>query len=309
MNENPLVTVNILSFNRKDELRDTLTKVYEQDYKNIEVIVVDNASSDGSAEMVKNEFIEAQIIPLKSNEGAPGLNHGFRKSKGDFLLILDDDSFPLDGTIREGVEKLKSQKKIGIVAFEIFNTYLMKVEYNFILDKPYSFIGCGAMIRKELCHKLGGYNELYFLYHNELDFAALTLNLGYEIVQSNKRVIHNFSSLNRSKENNSPLLSRKRYYYFFISQSIFFIQRLKFSFAIRMMFKWLLNRMIIAARYNYYSDYFHALMEILIHLKKYIKTREILKNELQKKYLKYIAYVDRSYFPDFKKPSFLKYLN
>ncbi len=64
MNENPLVTVNILSFNRKDELRNTLTKVYEQDYKNIEVIVVDNASSDGSAEMVKNEFPEVQLIQL-----------------------------------------------------------------------------------------------------------------------------------------------------------------------------------------------------------------------------------------------------
>ena len=50
---NPLVTVNILSFNRKNELRHTLTKVFEQDYKNIEVIVVDNASSDGTQEMVK----------------------------------------------------------------------------------------------------------------------------------------------------------------------------------------------------------------------------------------------------------------
>lgn len=56
MNEEPLVTVNILSFNRKDELRNTLTKVYDQDYKNIEIIVVDNASGDGSSEMVKKNF-------------------------------------------------------------------------------------------------------------------------------------------------------------------------------------------------------------------------------------------------------------
>ncbi len=49
MENNPLVTVNILSYNRRDELRNTLNKVFEQDYKNIEVIVVDNSSSDGSA--------------------------------------------------------------------------------------------------------------------------------------------------------------------------------------------------------------------------------------------------------------------
>ncbi|MEO8232502.1 MAG: glycosyltransferase, partial [Ignavibacteriota bacterium] len=64
MNDNPLVTVNILSFNRKDELRNTITKVYEQDYKNIEVIVVDNASSDDSAEMVRTEFPEVQLIQM-----------------------------------------------------------------------------------------------------------------------------------------------------------------------------------------------------------------------------------------------------
>ena len=65
MNQNTLVTVNILSFNRKDELRNTLTKVYEQDYKNIEVIVVDNASSDGSSAMVKKEMLRMNRLLAK----------------------------------------------------------------------------------------------------------------------------------------------------------------------------------------------------------------------------------------------------
>jgi len=55
-NQNPLVTVNILSYNRKDELRVTLQKVFEQGYKNVEVIVVDNASADGTPEMVELRF-------------------------------------------------------------------------------------------------------------------------------------------------------------------------------------------------------------------------------------------------------------
>ena len=89
MNEQPLVTVNILSFNRKDELRNTLTKVYEQDYKNIEVIVVDNASSDGSPEMVKNEFPKVQLIQLEKNIGIAGWNEGFEIAKGEYVLVLD----------------------------------------------------------------------------------------------------------------------------------------------------------------------------------------------------------------------------
>jgi len=76
--DQPLVTVNILSYNRKDELRNTLTKVYEQDYKNIEVIVVDNASNDGSSEMVIKEFPNAQLIQLEKNIGIAGWNEGFK---------------------------------------------------------------------------------------------------------------------------------------------------------------------------------------------------------------------------------------
>ncbi|RJP62305.1 MAG: glycosyltransferase, partial [Ignavibacteriales bacterium] len=71
-NNRPLVTVNILSYNRKDELRNTLKKVYEQDYKNIEIIVVDNASSDGTHEMVKSEFPEVKLIQLEKNIGIAG---------------------------------------------------------------------------------------------------------------------------------------------------------------------------------------------------------------------------------------------
>ncbi len=90
---NPLVTVNILSFNRKEELRITLTKVFEQDYKNIEVIVVDNSSSDGSQKMVREEFPSVNIIELNENIGIAGWNKGFEIAKGKYVLVLDDDSY------------------------------------------------------------------------------------------------------------------------------------------------------------------------------------------------------------------------
>ena len=77
MSIQPLVTINILSYNRKDELRHTLTKVFEQDYKNIEVIIVDNASNDGSSQMVEKEFFGVNLIKLNKNIGiaGPGNSH------------------------------------------------------------------------------------------------------------------------------------------------------------------------------------------------------------------------------------------
>jgi len=304
MIEEPLVTVNILSFNRKDELRNTLTKVYEQDYKNIEVIVVDNASSDGSAEMVKSEFPKVQLIQLEKNIGIAGWNEGFKVAKGEYVLVLDDDSYPLQETIRAGVNLIEQEDTTGIIAYKIFNTFLQRLEENFNIEKPYSFIGCGAIIKKSLIEKVGGYNNSYFLYHNELDFAACSLNLGYGIKLSDEIVIHNFNSLNRNNNNSSPLLSRFRYYHFFVSQSIFFLQRLKISYAIKMMFKWLINRFLIAIVYGYYHEFLSAFWTILKNFYKYYNTRKILELDLQKKYLHLIAYVDRNFFPNFNKPSF-----
>jgi len=107
MNNQPLVTVNILSYNRKDELRNTLTKVFAQDYKNIEVIVVDNASSDGSSEMVKNEFPSVQLIQMEKNIGIAGWNEGFKIAKGDYVLVLDDDSYPEEQSIQKNSKYFK----------------------------------------------------------------------------------------------------------------------------------------------------------------------------------------------------------
>lgn len=308
MSENPLVTVNILSFNRKEELRNTLTKVYEQDYKNIEAIVVDNASSDGSAEMVLKEFPLVKLIQLEKNIGVAGWNEGFKVATGEYVLVLDDDSYPAEGVILDGIKIIEKDDSTGIVAFKIFNSYLQEYESNFIADEPLSFIGCGALLKKRLLNQLGGYNDLYFLYHNELDLAARSINSGYKIKMSDKVVIHNFNVNNRNLNNQSIIKSRQRYYHFFISQSIFFIQRLYVLNGIKMMFKWIINRSIVAIRFGYFKEFFRALFIIILNGKKYFRNREPLQIGLQRKYFGLIAYMDRNYFPNFKKPRLLNFI-
>ena len=158
----PLVTVNILSFNRRNELRNTLTKVFEQDYKNIEVIVVDNASTDGSSKMVTEEFPEVKLIKMEKNIGIAGWNEGFCAAKGEYVLVLDDDSHPLPGTIISGIQAMRQDDSNGIVAFKVYNSIFRKYESFFIDDEPYSFVGCGALIKQELVKRIGGYNVFYF---------------------------------------------------------------------------------------------------------------------------------------------------
>jgi GT2 family glycosyltransferase len=199
MNENPLVSVNILSFNRKDELRNTLQKVFEQDYKNIEVIVVDNASNDGSADMVKLEYPDIQLIQLEKNTGIAGWNEGFKVAKGEYVLVLDDDAYPDKITIKNAILCARSKEKIGIVVLRIFDK-----KKNMIINERnnneavLSFIGCGALIHRNVFRNYL-FNENIFIYEHEVDYSLRVSNSGYILIYCNNSFItHSNSVLNRN---------------------------------------------------------------------------------------------------------------
>lgn len=307
MENNPLVSVNILSFNRKDELRNTLTKVYEQDYKNVEVIVVDNASIDGSPEMVEVEFPKVKLFRMQKNIGIAGYNIGFSAANGEYILVLDDDSYPEQDTINKGLEPFYSNSNVGIVALKIFNKYLGEYESDIIKFNTYSFIGCGAIFKRKIVELLKGYNEDYFLYHNELDFSARCMQHGYAIVYNDaSTIIHNFNINERGEIKSSILRSERRYYYFFISFTIFIIQNFQLKEALFVGLKWLINRSIISLFSFYWKSYWKAILILFKNFPRYIKKRNVLKTDVQANYLHLIAFIDREFFPGFKKPNIFK---
>ena len=307
MNEEPLVTINILSFNRKDELKNTLIKVFEQSYKNIEVIVVDNASSDSTLEMIEQEFPTVNLIKLEKNIGIAGWNEGFKNAKGKYILVLDDDSFPDIDTIANGIEILSNKPEAGIIAFNIRN-----LRYNFSETKdfplhPLSFNGCGAIIRKEVIEKVGYYNELIFIYLNELDFSARCYDCDFDIIyEDGISVFHNQSLGSRGNTNSNPFQSGYRYFHFFRSMTIFLVQYFYMKYVLIYLPKWLLNRIIICIKYNFYKEFFKAMKDILLLLPK-ISRKNVLKHEVQERYDfgNFFPLIDRDYFPNFSKPKWL----
>jgi len=291
-NNSPLVTVNILSFNRKDELRNTLTKVYEQDYKNIEVIVVDNASLDGSPEMVEQEFPDVILIQMQKNIGIAGWNEGFKIAKGEYVLVLDDDSYPENDTIFSGVKIMCEKAQIAVVGFQIYNHALDIIEndeekYKFsILSKSKGFIGCGALINSKVTKELRGFNDLIFLYHHEYEFSARVYNIGYEVVYaSHKRVIHGYSTFNRNhKQIHGKLIDNRRYYYGFLSYTVFLFYNFNIFIASIVFVKLLVSNFLIAIKLNYYPAYIKAILNILIIIFKCLIDRKPLKKDIQKYY-------------------------
>src|SRR5438270_13225248 len=90
----PTVTVVFLAHDRRDDLRLSLTRTLEEldyDRSTLDVIVVDNASSDGTADLVESEFPEARLIRRAWNRGVSGWQDGFAEARGDYVLALADD--------------------------------------------------------------------------------------------------------------------------------------------------------------------------------------------------------------------------
>jgi len=186
----PLVTVNILSWNRKKDLRYILYELRKQTYSNIEIIVVDNASTDGSQEMVEKKFPEVKLINIPKNTGIEGWNWGFVNAKGKYIVVLDDDSYPEKDAIEKMVDVFKSHPSVGVVAFKIIHPSTGYVFTNSWSPKVTGFCGCGAGIRAKVLTKSGYYSEDNFLYFIERDLAIRIWEAGYSTVYRDDIIVY-----------------------------------------------------------------------------------------------------------------------
>ena len=188
--KNPLVSVVILTWNRKDDLIETITELRKSSYASIEVIVVDNGSEDGTPAVIKERFPDVVFVRLEKNTGIAGYNIGMKKARGEYVVLLDSDSFPDRSGIERMVKIFESDSKVGAVAFDVHNLIVESRESGvgsqksldlFKCKDVYGYNGAGVGIRKECLEKAGYLFEPYFLYFNEQDHAFRILQAGYKI--------------------------------------------------------------------------------------------------------------------------------
>src|SRR5437870_627323 len=112
----PLISVLVVSHNVRDLLRDTLRSVRNEGWPNLQVVVVDNASVDGSADMAHREFPEVEVIALDHNLGFGGANNlAFEHANGDLILLLNPDVTVVGGCIGNLARFLEAHADAGAV--------------------------------------------------------------------------------------------------------------------------------------------------------------------------------------------------
>lgn len=180
------LSIVIVSFNRVEALETTLRAIAALPLATAdtarprpEVIVVDNASNDHSAERVRALFPDVRLIALNQNTGVEAFNLGVNAARNDLVLILDDDARPDALALRAAIEKLESSPSLDAVALHPRHPITHRSEWPFAEDSPprddFAFMGCGNLVRREAWLRVAGYEPAFFLYRNDTDLALKLL--------------------------------------------------------------------------------------------------------------------------------------
>lgn len=194
----------IVNYNRKDDLLVSLAKTKELINPNAdvyEIIVVDNASIDGSPAAIREKFPDVIVIKNTVNTGAPAWNLGFAAAKGDYFIIIDDDSH-IEYGLDEAFDYMDKNPDVGVLALNITNGPYQTKDWGWKGNQELlGFFGCGAILRRETYQKVGGYADWIFLYVNEFEYGLRCIDKGYKIRYfENSSVNHRASAVNRSNK-------------------------------------------------------------------------------------------------------------
>jgi glycosyltransferase involved in cell wall biosynthesis len=195
-------TIVISTRNRADELRTALASVVSQSVA-CEVIVLDDASTDGTAEMVLAEFPHAR---LERSEECMGLivqrNRGARLATGDVIFSLDDDAaFATPDVVAQTLAGFDDER-VGAVAIPYSDVNKDNVVRQRAPDDREvwttdRFIGTAHAVRRDVFLEVGGYREFFVHQGEEGDFCLRMLARGWVVRLGNSDLIHHFESPKR----------------------------------------------------------------------------------------------------------------
>ena len=215
----PLISVIVLNFNGKRFLKDCLDSLLSLNYpkENLEIILVDNASSDGSVEFAGFNYKDVKIIKNDRNYGfAKGNNIGARQASGQYIAFLNNDMKVDENWLSELIKPILESESNEVVCAgsKILNWDGQKIDFvegtmnfyghgdqkyfgidyagNDFLQDHYLLFPCGGsmLIDKSVFLEVGGFDEDYFAYFEDVDLGWRLWILGYKVKFASKAVVY-----------------------------------------------------------------------------------------------------------------------
>jgi GT2 family glycosyltransferase len=204
---NPLITIQILNWNRAEDTQRAIASAIEQTYNNFEIIVIDNGSTDNSIELTKRNFPDIKIIPLDKNYGCPGgRNLGIKHCNGDYIFYLDNDGVLHKNAVENAYNTIKKTHECGVLTGIVYDfNSISEIDANCSIKSRASyevnlFQGGICMHKKEIYNNVGYYPD-HFMYGAEETFLSLKLfDSKYKIIKDESVILwHKQSDKARDK--------------------------------------------------------------------------------------------------------------
>lgn len=220
------VSIVVLNWNGKDHLQKCLTSLRRISYSPAEVIVVDNASTDGSQQLVKNKFPWVNLLGNKQNLGyAGGNNRGIRESKSEFFFILNNDTEVTKDFLEPLVHLMETDTRVACVQPKILyghprdllnavGSYFTSTgilyhygyrkkqalsQYNKRL-RIYSAKGAAMLLRRKALDKVGLFDEDFFIFFEETDLCHRLWLAGYTVMYEPSSIIYHYEAVDTTKQ-------------------------------------------------------------------------------------------------------------
>jgi hypothetical protein len=203
MRNEPSVGVSIVNHNGGDRVLRVLAALGKQRHPLSEIVVVDNASTDGSADRIRREYPQVRVVNLKTNVGLSiARNIGLRSLSTPLALLLDHDVFVEDDCIENMVQALE-QPQVTVVcprirliperdvvqvdgaALHFLGTLILRHAYQHVDSTPADAgyvdgcIGACMLMQRERVIEAGGFDELFFFYLEDMEFSMRLRSMGH----------------------------------------------------------------------------------------------------------------------------------
>ena len=231
-----MISVVVVNWNRRELLRACLASLARQSGVTFETIVVDNGSSDGSADLAEREF-SSRVIRNRENRGfCSANNQGIAAARGDFIALLNNDAEAEPGWLAEFHRACSSRPDVGMAASKI-----LVWEDPRRIDKAGHLIfpdgqnrgrgagaldtgqfdrdpdvawpdGCAAVYRKSMLDAIGGFDEDFFAYGDDAELGLRARIAGWSCVYAPRAIVrhHRGSTLGKDSARRLELIERNR---------------------------------------------------------------------------------------------------
>jgi len=210
------VSIVIVNYNGAEVVLNCLSSIFQHlDSANIEVIVVDNASQDGSPELIAQKYPQVHLIQQGSNQGFGTANNaGADYASGDYLFLLNSDTLIQNNLLPVLIDKLEISSNVGIVGPRLLNpdgSFQLSTAYEIglwgewrtlqavrkyrqpvnrpALARQYGsdqfvdiVVGAAMLMRRSHFEQIGGFDENFFMYFEESDLCQRFRRAGYQIL-------------------------------------------------------------------------------------------------------------------------------